>query len=61
MPARRLAMKKNRLVVAALVGWLFADVLVATPQFVQGLHLAFPGSGNWAAMSNALGIRIGDQ
>ena len=29
--------------------------------FVQGLHLEFPGSGNWAAMSIAVGIRIGDQ
>ena len=54
-------MKKDRLVVAALVGWLFAGVLSAAPQFLQGLHLEFPGSGNWAAMSNAIGIRIGDQ
>ena len=29
--------------------------------FVQGLHLEFPGAGSWAALSNAVGIRIGDQ
>jgi hypothetical protein len=29
--------------------------------FVQGLHLEFAGAGSWAAMSNAVGIRIGDQ
>jgi len=29
--------------------------------FVQGLHLEFPGSGPWAAMSNAVGIRVGDR
>jgi hypothetical protein len=29
--------------------------------FVQGLHLEFPGAANWAALSNAVGIRIGDQ
>jgi len=29
--------------------------------FFQGLHLEFAPSANWAALSNAVGIRIGDQ
>ena len=35
--------------------------LLGKDVFVQGLHLEFPGSASWAAMSNAIGIRIGDQ
>jgi hypothetical protein len=29
--------------------------------FFQGLHFEFPPFANWAALSNAVGIRIGDQ
>jgi hypothetical protein len=29
--------------------------------FFQGLHLELPPAANWAALSNAVGIRIGDQ
>ena len=29
--------------------------------FFQGLHLEFLPGANWAALSNAVGIRIGDQ
>ena len=29
--------------------------------FYQGLHIELPPSASWAAMSNAIGIRIGDQ
>jgi hypothetical protein len=29
--------------------------------FFQGLHLEFPPSANWAALSNAVGIRVGVQ
>ena len=35
--------------------------LLGKDVFVQGLHLEFPGSASWAALSNTIGIRIGVQ